>query len=181
MQIHRRRHALPLLIAMVALLATAFSGCLVSGTKVFSYAIAPPALQAVGGTVNEERVDYTDDKTYQEYKDEIRQIDRVGFTIQVQENQGTNATMSMYFSETMGLGSVAAVESQATLLFLNYPIPANGLIDISYDESQKILLNFEALQELAATGAFSIYTIAGGNFNLTLNVLVFTITFTVGL
>ena len=181
MQISKYRYVVPVIIVALALFGAAISGCLISGTKAFTLPIAPPAKTATGGSVNEEVVDLDENSTFQDYKDKIRIIDRIGFRARITENMGTAENMSMYFSATSNMVSATQVRAQATPLFENYPIPASGTVVIDYDQSLKILQNFELLQELAKTGEFSIYTLADDTFNLTFVALEFVITFTVGL
>jgi len=151
------------------------AGCLVSGTEVFDLLIG--TLNVTGGSFNEDTIDLSENDTFNDHKDEIELIDRVGFTTEVDNNSGQDALLSVYFSTQAGLGDPA---TQATPLFLNVPIPAAGRT-ITYDESLDLLLNFDQLQAAIKGGVITFYTTANGNFNLTLNDLTMIVTFTVGL
>jgi hypothetical protein len=163
------------LAAGLLVVIAAGAGCLVSGTEVFDFLIG--TLSVSGGTFDSLTVDLTDDDTFNDHKDEIELVDRVGFTTNVTNNSGQDALLSVYFSTQSGLSDPA---TQATPLFLNVAIPAGGR-EISYDESLDLLLNFDKLQAAIPGGVITFYSTANGTFNLTLNDLTMIITFTVGL
>ncbi|MGD8395903.1 MAG: hypothetical protein PVF43_10540 [Candidatus Eiseniibacteriota bacterium] len=155
------------------------AGCLISGTKVFSQAL--PEIRATGGVSTAIELDLTENETFEDYQDKIRIIDRFGFSATIRNDTATPTTLSMYFS---GKGDVPEAElgsAVAPALFVNFPIPTAGT-RISYDESQKIIQNFEALRDQARTGRIYFYTTATGQgFDLTIPDMLVTITFTVGL
>lgn len=151
------------------------AGCLVSGTEVFGFLIG--TLNVTGGTIAQDTIDLSEDDTFNDHKDEIEVVDRVGFTTQVTNNSAQDALLSVYFSTQAELSDPA---NQATPLFLNVPIPAAGRT-VTYDESLDLLLNFDQLQEAIKGGVITFYTTADSNFSLTLNDLTMIITFTVGL
>jgi hypothetical protein len=160
---------------LLAFLLAAGAGCLMSGTEVFSYLIGD--LNVTGGAFDSVTIDLTDDDTYNDHKDEIEVIDRVGFTSDVANVSGQDALLSVYFSAESGLTNPA---QDATPLFLDVAIPAAGR-SISYEESLDLLLNFDQLQEVIKGGVVTFYSTANGTFNLTLNDLTMIVTFTVGL
>jgi hypothetical protein len=162
------------MLAGLVILAFA-GGCLVSGTEVFSIDIGD--LLVTGGAVESVTVDLTENDTYEDHKDEIKTIDRVGFTTQIDNLTGTEAVIDLYFSATPGLANPAA---EATPLFLDVTVPPGGRT-ITYDESLDFLLNFEELQTVVEGGAITFYSTANQGFNLVLNDVTMIVTFTVGL
>lgn len=162
------------ILAGLAILAFA-GGCLVSGTEVFSIDIGDLAVS--GQAFESVTVDLTEDDTYEDHKDEIKTIDRVGFTTQIDNITGTEAVIDLYFSATPGLVNPA---TEATPLFLDVTVPPGGRT-ITYDESLDLLLNFEELQTVIEGGAITFYSNANGAFNLLMNDVTMIITFTVGL
>ena len=156
-------------------LLAAGTGCLISGTKVFSFLIGD--LIVTGGGFDSVTIDMTNDETYNDHKDGIGVIDRVGFTSDVANNSGQEALLSVYFSTQSGLSDPP---KQATPIFLDVAIPAAGRT-ISYDESLDMLLNFDQLQEAIKGGVVTFYATANGAVSLTLNDLTMIVTFTVGL
>jgi hypothetical protein len=151
------------------------AGCLVSGTEVFSFPIG--TLVVTGGSFDQVTIDLSQDDTFNDHKDEIQLIDRVGFTTDITNNSGQATLLTVYFSTEPGLIDPA---KQATPIFVDVPIPAGGR-PIEYDESLDMLQNFDQLQEVIKGGVITFYSTATGNVNLTLNDLTMIITFTVGL
>ncbi len=49
---------------------------------------------------------------------------------------------------------------------------------IDYEESLDLLLNFEKLQTAVESGTFTVYAIAGGDYNVNINNVIVTITIT---
>jgi hypothetical protein len=175
-----KRTTLVMLLA-VAAVAILVGGCLVSGTKVFSYTIEPDVRATSSTSPNVAGANFKDNDTFEEYGDTIRLIDRVGFTTTIEENLGAGATVSMYFSDNGNLTSASQVMAEATPFVQDYVIPANANYEITYDESQKLLLNIDAMKTQIMTGEMWVYTISSQNFDIWLRDFTFTVTFTVGI
>jgi hypothetical protein len=164
-----------LAVTLLGLLVLAtIPGCIPTATDSFGEPI--PDLDAIGGVFDETAVDLTENSTFEDHQDEIRLIDRVGFSTRIVNNSGTPATVSLYVSDTPGLTDPA---NEARVLFDKIPVPAGGR-DISYDESVELLQNFEYLQTVVEDGLLIFYSTADGNFDLTFTQIVAIITFTVG-
>jgi hypothetical protein len=166
-------------VAVVALgLVAAISGCLVSGTKVFTYGLDDINVNAASYTVTS--VDLTTNSTFNDHIDDIKLIDRFGFTCNVVNTGGPANTISVYFSTNPNIPG-PDVPTQATALFRDFAVPADGIEPITYDESVALIENFEALQAAVETGNLTFYSIASQAFNLTIDDPVLVVTFTVGL
>lgn len=168
-------------VAALAVLgfAAAVSGCLVSGTKVFTLAL--PDVPITGGVFTRTPVNLNEDSTYEEHNDKIRLIDRFGFTCAVVNNSSQDVNVSVYFSTDSGLGD-PEVATQATPLFLNFAVSANSTRSISYDQSVALIQNFKALQDVIDTGQFTFYSTAlQTGVNITIDNPVLIVTFTVGI
>jgi len=164
-------------VALAALvLVAAISGCLGSGTKIFTYELGDIAVNATAFTRTS--VDLTTNDTFNDHIDDIRLIDRVGFTCNI-VNPGTADNISLYFSKD-NIPNDADVPTMATPLFTNLAVPA-GTRTIGYDESLTLIQNFEAFQAVIETGQFTVYSRATDNFSITIDDPVLIITFTVGL
>ena len=163
------------LLAALALVA-ALGGCLISGTKVFSFSLGD--INVTGNQFERDTIDLTNDDTYKEHKDEIRLIDRVGFTCKVVNNSANAAAVSMYFSTNAGL---LDPETQATPLFRNFQVAGSGTEDVTYDESLALIENFDALQAAVETGNITFYTNSPGGLNMLIDDMVLIVTFTVGI
>ena len=162
-------------LTLGAALVSVGTGCLVSGTEVFSFPIG--TLLVTGGAFDQVTIDLSQDDTFKDHKDEIQIVDRVGFTTDITNNSGQATLLTVYFSTIPGLIDPA---TQATPIFVDVAVPAGGR-PIEYDESLDMLQNFDQLQEAIRGGVITFYSTATGNVNLTLNDLTMIITFTVGL
>jgi hypothetical protein len=122
-------------VALAALgLVAAISGCLTSGTEVFTYEMEDINVSATGFTRTP--VDLTENDTFNDHVDEIRLIDRVGFTCNI-VNPGSPTSVSIYFSKE-NIPNDADVPTQATPLFTNLAAPS-GTRTIGYDESLTLI------------------------------------------
>ena len=165
-------------VALAALvLVAAISGCLVSGTKIFTYELGDIAVNATAFTRTS--VDLTTNDTFNDHIDDIRLIDRVGFTCNIVNTGNPANTISLYFSKD-NIPNDADVPTMATPLFTNLAVPA-GTRTIGYDESLTLIQNFEAFQAVIETGQFTVYSRATTGINITIDDPVLIITFTVGL
>ncbi len=166
-------HALrsPVGVLLRLALVAALGGCLISATEVFTIVIGDLAVIGTGSV----SIDLNGNDTYKEHKDEIRVIERVGFTTQIDNLSGQEVILSTYFSAQPGLTNPA---TEAIRLFSDIPIPPGGRT-ITYEESLDLLLNFEQLQTVLEGGAITLYGTA--NDVLLLNDVTMIVTFTVGL
>ncbi len=170
----------PVIAFAVLGFAAVLSGCLISGTKVFTLGLEDIPVSA-SGTFTRTAVDLTENDTFNDHKDEIRLIDRFGFICDIVNPTAGTVNVSVYFSTDPNLTD-NQVATQATPLFRNFAVSANSTRHISYDESLTLLENFGALQEVLATGQLTFYsTSTSGAFNLLIDNPVLVITFTVGL
>jgi len=163
------------LTLVAAIVSAGAAGCLVSGTEVISYPIG--TLVVAGGSFDQITIDLSEDDTFNDHKDEIEVIDRVGFTTDITNNSGQDALLTVYFSIRSDLTDPA---TQATPIFVDVAVPAAGRA-IEYDASLDLLRNFDQLQEAIKGGVITFYSTASDNVNLTLNDLTMIITFTAGL
>ena len=172
----KNRRSMPLAAGLLwGSLLVLGAGCLVSSTELFDLLIG--TFDVNGGEFEQATIDLSEDETFNDHKDEIEVIDRVGFMGDVTNHSGQDALLSVYFSTQAGLTDPV---TQATPIFVNVPIPAAGRT-VTYEESLDLLQNFDQLQEAIKGGVITFYTTANGTFNLTVNDLTMIITFTVGL
>lgn len=169
---------------LLGALAVAAAGCLVSGTKVFTYDVGTLNLDPVTG-FQSVTIDLSGNSTYNEHRDEISLIDRVGFECGLVNNETTPATVSIYFSKTAGL-TAAQVPTQAKALCTDVTVPAirTGTFpdrEIDYDTSVALLQNFEPFAKTVQDGSFTLYVLTAGGADVDVLDLVLVITFTVGL
>ena len=163
--------------ALVALAAIAtLSGCMmVSGTDSFSQAIGDFSVSS--GAFDRETVDLRENSTYEDHQEDIELVDRIGFSMSLVNVSGVAADVSVYVSDDPNLATAAEVASKATLIFADLAVPIEGRT-IDYEESLDLLVNFEKLQTAVESGTFTVYAIAGGDYDVNINNVIVTITIT---
>jgi len=163
-------------VALVVLAAAMLSGCMmVSGTDSFSQAIGD--FNVSSSTFDSENVDLRENSTYEDHQEDIELVDRIGFSMSLVNVSGVDATASVYVSDDPNLATAAEVVSKATLIFSDLAVPAGGRT-IDYEESVDLILNFEELQSLVERGTFTVYALAGGDYDVDINNVIVTITIT---
>ena len=170
----------------LAALAAAAAGCLVSGTKVFTYDVGSLNLNP-GTGFDSHSIDLSGNSTYNEHRDDISLIDRVGFECGLVNNGTVARRISIYFSRTAGLDA-ADVPTQAMALCTNVDVPATrtGTFEdrvIDYDTSISLLQNFDAFAKVVQEGTFTLYVLSDDAQAVDVDItdLVLVVTFTVGL
>ena len=163
-----------MLITLV--IAVLLPGCLVlSATESFSQRIGDFTVSS--GSFDSENVDLSENSTYDDHKEDIELVDRLGFSMNLVSLSGVPATVSVYISDDPALATPAEVASKATLIFEDLEVPTAGR-SIDYEESLDLLLSFPALQGAVEAGTFTVYAIAGGDYNVAINDVIVTITMT---
>lgn len=163
--------------ALVALAAIAsLSGCMmVSATESFSEAIGD--FNVSSGAFDSENVDLTENSTFADHQEDIELVDRIGFSMSLVNVSGVAADVSVYVSDDPNLATADEVVSKATLIFADVAVPVEGRT-IDYEESLDLLLNFEKLQTAVESGTFTVYAVAGGDYDVNINNVIVTITIT---
>jgi hypothetical protein len=166
---------IPVVALLVLSMAAVFSGCLISGTESFSKDLGD--FNVTANSFDGENVDLTEDSTYEDHQDEIQLVDRVGFSMSLVNVSGVETQVSVYISDNPNLATPAQVKDLATLIFEDLVVPVGGRT-IDYKESLDLLQNFSALQDAVERGTFTVYAVAGGDYNVDVNDVVVTITLT---
>lgn len=159
------RLALPaLLIALVG------GGCLLSGT----FTVDETFTFEVQEGLYFHAADVTDKDEWQEHKDDIDNVDMVGFELWMTNHQNTAAAFSIYvddFGETQW-GSGEEVRANAVKVFGDLALkPGEGVqTHITYGESLGMFSNVAELRRLAREGRFHVYGVstasAGSQFTI---------------
>jgi len=166
------------------------AGCIMTGTVVIT---ASPVPNADGETVTitdqnysgaEIEVDLTNDATFKEYRDDIRNIESIGFYLSVTNHEFTDATFQLFLEPdtTKNFDSVQAIlDSPADLILTDLVIPGDGKpVTIDWNESMEYVTNLDYFKEILEGGVFSLYpaSLDREDFNITIDSLVVIVTLT---
>ncbi len=148
--------------AFVVLISVFLTACLLSGTFIISSEIS---FSTFSGFYFYD-VDVTNEPDWQDHKDEIDDIEMVGFDLWFTNNSSTGITFNIYLDESTdpiyNSGSlvvdVSNVKANATIVLDDVTLPS-GSSHLTYVESLSKIRNFDALKELFKSGKFHFYGI----------------------
>ncbi|MDH3891086.1 MAG: hypothetical protein OEV49_08360 [candidate division Zixibacteria bacterium] len=151
------------IVAAVALALLVPSGCkIVSGTYVVEetfYDLTPNGT----GDYYYEALDITDNSVWQDHKDDIKDIDNIGFEIWLNSSAASANNFNCYVdalaSSLGGASSKSAVIAGATHVLVDVPMPA-GKSFIGYAASFSHITNLSTLKTLGETGQFKFWAMA---------------------
>ncbi len=184
-------------LATIALMLI-WVGCIGTGTVVVTAKLAPDANGnpvAIQHTTTdffdnggEMLVDLTDDADYAEYKDDIKNIDNIGFYAKVKNNESYPVTFQLFLEEDTAANWPTAqmvLDSAGSnhLIFTGWTIPAFDSVAISWNESMQYITGLIDIKSALERGYFSIYPIGRKDqsevfFDLTVDSMVVIVTLT---
>jgi hypothetical protein len=111
-------------------------------------------------------VDITDEKDWEDHKEDIDDVDLVGFDMYFTNNEDFDVTFNVYLAPggDDALGSpdeVTADGSGAVKVLSNITLPT-GQTHVTYGESFAYLTNVDALKKLVKAGQFHYYGVSDG-------------------
>jgi len=143
------------------LIAMFFTGCLLSGTFVvdqsFSFTTGSTGFYYY-------KVDVTGESVWEDHKDEIDNIDLVGFELWVHNSGSTNLTFYAYIDDgdhTLCADKSCLDANTTKAMIINKLTVAPGERHITYAESFNYLMNLDRLKALAKTGKMNLYATCG--------------------
>ncbi len=149
-----------ILVLLSALLVlSVFCGCegLIVGTFVIS-------LDIDGGDIvtqddfSKFYVDLTTESEWNDHKDEIKDIDNVGFQLWVTNSGATAVTGQLFASTDSSYADTAAVRDSATLVLDGLTLPP-GATYVDWPSSLTYLREVDKLKQLVEGGTFAIYAL----------------------
>lgn len=148
------------LLWVLGLSVLALSGCLVSGTFVFTDVFK----LTVNNGYSHWYIDVTEDPDWEDAQDNLDRIESVGFEMFLTNPNATDAVLDVYISdppEAAQLGTINAVETGGTLVLDDFTVPAGAsMLKMTYAQAFQYLQNVDTLKKLAMGGAFHVYGIA---------------------
>jgi hypothetical protein len=164
--------------ASALLLSTA---CLLTGTKVFSVELDDIVLS--GDTVASVTADLLRNSTYEEHRNDIEYIDRVGFETRMVNGSSQDATVAIWISEVTDLDSATTIMDVGDRIVDAITVAAGSERELSYEDILDLLKSEDALADAVKSGKFAVYAISEDGTPLTVtftdNLLI--VTFTVSL
>ena len=145
------------LLAVALLCCLGVSGCLLSGTFVIDLPLDEMLFSS--STFYQQKLDLTDNQTYNEHKDQIKDITDIGFALKIENKTGSNASGELYLSDDSTYTTVAQVKNSATLVLTGISVPPNTTKSINWSESYQYIKNLEVLKDQAKSGSFWVYAI----------------------
>ena len=132
-----------------------------------------------------EAIDITDEPDWIDHKDDITDIDNVGFELWVTNNSGVangyNCYVAPFSSSLSGASAKSEVITSATHVLVNVPLAATGQTFIGYADSFSHLTNLETLKTLAESGQFKFFAMSDATpTDFTVDSILVVITITVG-
>lgn len=180
------------ILGLAALVAIAIAaGCIMTGTVVITASVAPDeAGQSIRITQldyekGELEVDLTNDKIFQDYKDNIKNIDNIGFYVSA-ENQGfSDVTFQLFFVDdtSRNYASVDEILQDSIvpeLIFTGLTLTARESTTVEWNESLEYISGLDLFKTYIADGVFSLYpaAIPRDNFDVIIDSLVIIVTLT---
>ena len=167
-------------VVAVSLLA----GCLLSGTFISVIVIVDEDFTTRTGFYFYD-VDLTEEDVWNDHKDEIKDIDLVGFELWITNETGTADTFTVYVADLQstldGSSTRSEVDSVATLAVNGLPVAPSGQTHITYGQSFKYLSNIGTLKNLVETGKFKLFAfVTSPTADVTIDSLRVIVTLTVG-
>jgi len=111
-------------------------------------------------------IDITDEPDWEDHKDDIDNVDLVGFEMWFQNNSATSVSFRVYIDDPDEpvYSSFSEVDANASLILSDLKLP-EGETHLTYGNSFAYVQNVEALKELVKGGEFHFYGVSTGGAN----------------
>lgn len=164
----------------LALVALLICGCyIISGTWVI---VEPFEFTSASGFYFYQ-IDITGEKDWIDHKDDINNIDLVGFEMFIINNESSDVTFNAYIDDADSTLCTDATcfnaNTTKTLIIDNLTLPAGDTTHVTYGQSFKYLRHVDRLKALTKEGRFNYYgtASAGASLNFVIDSAVVIITF----
>jgi hypothetical protein len=151
----------------LVLVSLALGGCLlISGTFVVTESFSFD----VSDYLSFQAVDLTENSDWQDHKDNIDMIDAVGFSMTMDNSNGSAVTFNLYvapYAATQQYTTKSELDDKAYVVIKDLTVPA-GTSTVTYAQSLTHLHNLDKLKELTKTGKLHLYatTSLAGSFTV---------------
>ena len=152
-------------IAGLALICLLAAGCLVSGTFVVSEDINFDFTAQTG--FYWWPVDLRENEVWQDHRDEMDDIDALGFEFIVTNTSDVTSTLSFSFAPAAGDADTASkpteIPKTAVLAYGPLTVNAGETKKVTYGESLSLIQNLDQIKAIVFTGRFDYYGTSTGN------------------
>ena len=169
----------------VALIALLLTGCLLTGTFVVTVWYRNVDLTSATGFYYA-MIDVTAEPDWEDHKDEIKDVDEVGFELWMTNNTAAANTVDVYAAAGAatldGSSSKTDVQDDATLV-LSLPLKAGVGTEtfIGYAKSFSFIHNLAEFKKMAETGKFKFFAMSAATpVDFTIDSVKVVVTFTAG-
>lgn len=182
-------------VITVALFLAAFAGCIMTATVLVTAKLSPnDAGQPIRITDTEYSggrivVNLNGDEDFEEYKDNIKNIDNIGFYLEASNPSFNPVTFQLFLEpDTLKNWTDAQmpIDSGSLLIFTGLTVPgrtqstALGKVVVTWEESIEYINELEAIKTYLKDGVFSVYpnVVPRDDFDITVDSLVLILTLT---
>ena len=162
---------LRIVVPVLALAALAAAGCiLISGQFVVSYELG--TYHAIGGgTLLGTAVDLNTVSEYQDHKSELKRVDDLALIGEFHNGTVVASTVEVWIVPTGQTSlSLSALQSSGVQLWGPLTIAGNATEKVDWNRSAKLFKGRQTLiDEIKGDGKFSLFVIANGAFDITLD------------
>ncbi len=150
------------------LLVAAGAGCLLVSGQITIVQDFGSDLATSELNVYELFVDLNDNSDYEEHKDKIKSLETIGFVVAITNLGSMQAKGEGYLSLTkLDVVTPAAVRAGATrILFVDDPIEWGETRNITFEDSQAYIENFDKIEEAIKDGSIYFYGITDTGQNV---------------
>ena len=133
------------------------SGCLLSGTFVMDLSLNEMLFATQ--SMYTQQIDVTTNQTWQEHKDQIKDITDIGFAMKIENNSSLTAAGEIYLTDSGNLATPAEVKSNATLILTGISVAPNSTKIITWSNSYQYIRNLAIIKEQIRSGSFWVYAL----------------------
>lgn len=167
----------------------ALAGCIVTGTLVITAKVAPDVngdpiiVSNLDFSAAELEVDLSNDATFAEHRDDIKNIENVGFYLSAKNEKAFPVTFQLFLVPDTSKNfdsAQALVDSLALPILTDLQIPALSTVTIDWNESMQYVTNVHEFKDVLQKGVFSLYpaAIPRNDFKVVIDSLVVIVTLT---
>jgi len=155
----RKAMFLGILSTLLAIFIATGCSSLLTGTKVISFMVGGDDINTAD-ELSYFQVNLTDDDVWKDHKDDIKNIDNVGFILWF-DTTSDDVTGEFYIApfDSIGYLTSAEVAAKATKILENIELPAGVATYVDWSGSLGHIVNVSILKNYAEEGKFTIYGI----------------------
>lgn len=144
-------------LATLFLVSLSISGCLLSGTFVVN--LQMDEMVFASASFYKEHLDLTTNQTYNEHRDQIKDITDVGFALKIENNSNLTASGELYITDDGNLTTPAEVKNNGIVVLTGISVEPNSAKSINWSESYRYIRNLDVIKAQVKSGSFWVYAL----------------------